>query len=101
MTDLDKLIDAVERGAFLADVLPRHREMVAYRAFSGSLDAAKALHDALLPGFNFVISGNDAEIWRTGEYLDTISGGDYLDDPARAWLIAILKAYRAQQDETK
>lgn len=47
---LDKLIEAVEDGTFLMDVFPDGRtERIAYEAFSGSIDAAKALHEALPP----------------------------------------------------
>ena len=41
------------------DVFPDGRtERIAYEAFSGSLDAAKALHEALLPGCGLV-EGSD------------------------------------------
>lgn len=77
----------------------------AHCAFMGSLDAAKALHDAVLPGWT--LNG----LWEkrhpdkgqhpTGEWvclLFGIVGGKYYgpevtsNDPARAWLLAILRA---------
>lgn len=63
-------------------------------AYKGSLDAAMALHEAVLPGFFWQRQGfvmivtNDHTGWGNGIY------GKARDDtnPARAWLIAILKA---------
>jgi hypothetical protein len=66
----------------------------AYEAYNGSLDAAKALHDAVLPGYvmtipeNYkVVVSNSFSQWHVGE------GKDH----ARAWLIAILKVLIAQE----
>jgi len=77
-------------------------------AYGGSLDAAKALHDAVLPDEGW-------ELWRTGKYPGMIPGSPdhefaaavgwghvvkgYADTPARAWLIAILKALIAQEKD--
>ena len=62
-----------------------------------SLDAAKALHEALLPGWIWQKSGGKISVqhWEV-EHTHT----DY-DVPARAWLVAILKAYQAQLAEAK
>ena len=78
----------------------------AWCAYKGSLDAAKALHDAVLPHEGW-------EIYRTGMYPGMIPGscpdpyqamigwgtrvGAHNADPARAWLCAILKALIAQE----
>ena len=64
------------------------------QSHDGSLDAAKALHEAVLPGWRFTI-------WADGEvvYQDDIKGTpvDRKCDPARAWLIAIIKALIAEE----
>lgn len=54
-------------------------------AFDGSLDAAQALHEAVLPGVE----------WPEITDVDQRPSGN----PARAWLIAILKAL-ITKDET-
>lgn len=106
MTDLDKLIEAVEVGELQSAMFhgacmkgfSRHHRHSVYLALNGSLDAAKELHDELLPGQHWVI-GMSA---KTGEATADIAGMDPIEgtvrmaDPARAWLLAILKAYRAQ-----
>jgi hypothetical protein len=103
---LTKLIEAVERGEWPGQtngiaraVFPYNEDwrqdhgVMAHEAFDGSLDAAKRLHDALLPGW----------AWETGTYLGGLStakvwqsnakGHIAIDaDPARAWLLAVLKA---------
>ncbi len=61
-------------------------------AFHGSLDAAKALHEALLPDHEWQVdSGPSATVYR---FLD---GGPVQftaedDNHARAWLLAVLDA---------
>lgn len=74
------------------------------RAFNGYLDAAKALHEALLPGWNLsnLVQGDSREKpwWvelRRGYHtsFDLCRDGK-ADNPARAWLIAILRANLAE-----
>lgn len=80
-------------------------------AFSGSLDAAKALHDAVLPGWTlttmFQMRHPDNGQHPNGKWevgLIGIFPGKVRhayttrDDPARAWLIAIIKALIAQEE---
>lgn len=106
---IDKLIAAVEAGGDwppLDDLWKSmglgdgHRVGLAY---NGSLDAALALHNALLPGWVAKLSAGGAgagvtkwhctvEDWNEGTELH----GDNQPSTARAWLLAILKAYRAQ-----
>jgi hypothetical protein len=57
------------------------------RAYNGSLDAAKALHEEVLPGWNHIVC-------RDYVYVGSFQGKS--DNPARAWLIAILKALIAE-----
>lgn len=104
MTDLEKLIEAVEGGVAPLDAIAKmkllglpsvinnnlHEVSSAYR---GSLDAAKALHEALLPGWGWERSWSGYMIVSRGSmtWKETNT-----PDPARAWLLAVLKAYRAQ-----
>ena len=73
----------------------------AHKAYDGSLDAAKALHEAVLPDIGW-------EVYRTAKYPGMIPGSctspykaivgwgtqvsGHADNPARAWLIAVLRA---------
>lgn len=81
----------------------------AYR--KGDLNAAKSLHDALLPGWRWGVSYND----HTGmpypfqtfwvQNPEGNSGTSFFkpigttNDPARSWLVAILRAKLAQTDQ--
>jgi hypothetical protein len=66
-----------------------------FPAYRGSLDAAKALHEAVLPGYAWSLYEEDS-----GEFLSLVSNRanpkvyeeEWHKTPARAWLIAILKA---------
>lgn len=104
MSDLGKLIYEVERGSIstdhLIDAIEHPLDMLGFEAFDGDLNAAKALHEALLPGWEWRLVENRAWVWRTATNLT--ESGEVEDDafkglPARAWLIAILKAYRSQE----
>lgn len=66
-------------------------------AVRDSLDAAKALHDAVLPGWIFDVTNDSAFVmvpWAEQSddpsFLNQYTGES--DNPARAWLIAILSA---------
>ena len=69
-------------------------------AYCGSLDAAKALHEALLPGWEFGVTINADEptpaayVAKWGATEGSIGDGFEAQavTPARAWLLAILKA---------
>jgi hypothetical protein len=62
-------------------------------AWGGDINEAKNLHAALLPGVSVKIFGTSYNEWRV-----QISGTDAVwgPDPARAWLLAILKAKQAE-----
>ena len=107
MTDraLDDLIAAVEAGTFLANdaLSPRANESIAYRAFSGDLNAAKALHEALLPE-RAVANLRFARRYEEESYATIEMPGGHKPlgralNPARAWLIAILRALAAAQEK--
>lgn len=79
-------------------------------AYHGSLDAAKALHEAVLPGWAVASfqkwPGVDARVklWGTheergGRWHDYTDGRVEAEDPtpARAWLLAILRALIEQE----
>lgn len=112
MTDMDKLIAAVEAGGLDLDRGLRSRVLghkgcaaLCKRAFHGSLDAAKRLHDALLPGWNYCHQNDAASVWKWNEgaqsVWDTaIFSAEMPGHPARAWLLAILKAVNAQERKT-
>lgn len=113
MTGLQRLIEAVEGGASAA-VIDFYTPLdwadgsgdlglVARSAFNGSLDAAKALHEALLGAerYGYGIGPWGARVWIYSSLPDwdrsVRQEVDLVNNPARAWLIAILKAYEAQQ----
>jgi len=86
-----------EEAALVYDAFPPNADDVvgsaewAGLAYDGSLDAAKALHEAVLPGWGFAVTQVGANIEGPMEA--------YSDDartPARAWLICIIRALIAQ-----
>lgn len=106
MTDLDKLIEAVEAGVpFMSYHMGSNAigyGMSVADAFEGSLDAALKLHEALLPGWTRDVDatapecGIDVTLHAPGS--NGVSKGTN-DSEARAWLLAILRAYRSTQGE--
>lgn len=82
--------------------------LTAVEAFKGSLDAAKSLHDAVLPGWavefvsrpfgvrphrTHIMLTDDHTGWGNGKRVNASN-----DDAARAWLLAILRALIAQEE---
>ena len=115
MTDLDELIAAVEAGSFDADTerkAPRFNAFAdafevalgmkpsyadGWGAYRGSLDAALRLHEALLPGWIWNVVESETTVWPgyPGDPKDHQDG--YCEgNPARAWLLAILRAVKAR-----
>ena len=114
MGDLEDLAEAVEAGlpcptiwrdfAAVTDGDVKNPGPIwAFNAYHGSLDAARKLHDALLPTYiaNPMIGGAGAgvskwhcnvEDWDTGQKFS----GRNQPNPARAWLLAILRALIAE-----
>ncbi len=68
----------------------------AYRAYNGSLDAAKALHEAVLPGWDWCMTADKVDVWTGNMMDDGIMRHGEAGTTARAWLIAILKALIAE-----
>lgn len=99
---LDNLIEAVEAG-WAPDVLEHSDAMSAkyirqvMDAYHGSLDAALALHEALLPGWRARIDVGTRRhrCWTVDPMNKKVDA--YGSSPARAWLLAILRAYRSMQ----
>lgn len=93
MTDaLTRLADAVESGtATTMGFEDAGFDGWAELAYFGSLDAAKALHEAVLPGWEWHLGPSNAKIYPyNGSPLKSWSG--MADTPARAWLLAIIRA---------
>lgn len=109
MGDLAKLIAVVEAGT-CPDFCPMwHSQglcVEAENAFCGSLDAALRLHEALLPWWSIrTIGQTDGGSWFVHivygfptSYSRSARAGyeDVMATPARAWLLAILRALQAQ-----
>lgn len=80
------------------------------RAYNGSLDAAKDLHEAVLPGWivhdfsqnSRSMGWNIVLASKSGTYSTSHQGGNvgFCDSPARSWLLAILRAIHAQEGDT-
>lgn len=73
-----------------------------HKASNGSLDAALALHNAVLPGWSYYIGWTTGEpkivasVWpRDTEWKDYDATAE---NPARAWLLAVLKAMKEGKD---
>lgn len=71
----------------------------AWEAYNGSLDAAKALHEALLPGWDWLLNSrsNYAHVWEREDVGDADAEAQSVHSPSRAWLLAIIEALRAQE----
>ena len=106
MTDLnalDALIEAVEMGT--CPLRLSHDSgldlLRARAAHGGSLDAAKALHEALLPGWDIQITTYEDDNFEASvsKPLEVKTYDGVSQWMASAWLLAILKAYRANQTQ--
>ena len=98
------LIKAVEAGtANMRDFIdafgriPMGNNIEAYNAYHGSLDAAKALHEALLPGCDWGRTEGNIYVKNPNVGSRSTKWGGPNEDPARAWLLAILRAKEAGQ----
>ena len=104
---LGKLIKSVEAGTATRTQI----EELAVQAFGLSdlcidigsayarkdLNAALAVHDALLPGWAWTVdAGDGASVDNRGDVGPTYSG-DIPGKPSRSWLLAILRAKEGDQ----
>jgi len=108
MTDRLKALiavrDAVKAGApatvsaeHIYKAFGKHLQTRFWEAYSGSLDAAKTLHEAVLPGWGWDVANVGAcelDCYKTGVKVEALS---FIDNPARAWLLAILEALIAME----
>ena len=99
---LDAMIAAVEAGdaTFDTDAFDDlDQQVCVLRAYVGSLDDALALHNALLPeraAIGITFGGEYGATATIPPTWDQFSIAESNLIPARAWLLATLKAYRAQ-----
>jgi len=82
---------------------PDDRHLRVMGAYHGSLDAAKALHETVLPASASAVVDmeGDCDLYGgtgDGEW-ECSRSSSCQNNPARAWLIAILKALIAEEDE--
>ena len=108
MTDLLKLAERVEAGetsVVLQYALTRefgNESDLIESAINGSLDAAKTLHDAVLPGWIYTINWYRPTMKLSAEVYVAETGGTEKDfrgaseTPAAAWVAAILRAKHAE-----
>ena len=118
---LEALLVRVKAGEWpddygAAPLLSHLSDCLALAAFEGSLDAAKALHDAVLPGWPVRVMDHSQDYlgghgwhacvnWphmnapegRSAYLADSYSYTAWANNPARAWLIATLKALIAME----
>ena len=98
LRDLLVKVEAGEAGwnrlaTIAEDALPPREAALAATAYRGSLDAAKALHEAVLPGWvGSFASDGFARVAKGGRVLTLMECARIEGQPARAWLIAILRA---------
>jgi len=107
--ELQRLIEAVEGGEpdsdKVFDMVPRNlvnKWGYILKAYLGSLDAAKALHESLLPGWDIKFTTcEDGSFEASVSKPMAVNTHDGVSHwMARAWLLAILKAYQVQQNAT-
>jgi len=74
----------------------QNRAGFAWDAYNGSLDAAKALHDAVLPVWRVSHAWGSGDKWVWNLTKSNPDQPDYsageCENPARAWILAILEA---------
>lgn len=110
--DLKKLIEAVEASSisysnldpFVAALGMNTQANDAHMAYRGSLDAAKALHEALLPGWIFDLTNGSCFVCPGLDDDDATTSGQYAGESdvwSRAWLLAILRALVGQAEGGK
>jgi len=65
----------------------------------GSLDAALSLHKAVVPEWRWLIEATGScSLYDRDENLATVIDVDDVNPPARAWLLAIIKAKIAESE---
>ena len=108
MTALQELLAKVKAGDGISSEDTGHvfdsvyHVSYALNADYGSLDAAKALHEAVLPDWGRSVDATAPEMGVEVKLhsADSVSIGDHQPTEARAWLIAIIEALIAQEQAT-
>ena len=90
-------VDQAYMPPFLAAFDMSWVAMYAWKANQGSLDAAMALHDAVLPGWGWYLDDCGSVSVYFGEN-GLEFGARNTGNPARAWICAILQALIAECD---
>ena len=105
MGDLRGLIAKVEAGTATAydfglmfPLATNFEHTRAWEAYQGSLDAAKALHEALLPGWYWSLAEDDDYGFCCKVFFKRLYN-EYSIVASRAWLLAILRALEAEGDK--
>ena len=97
LTELIEKVEAGDRSASLRDTPLKGNGGLYEGALNGSLDAAKALHDAVLPGWiGYADTTGFAWLYEDENESQTQSAL-IPSNPARAWLLAILRALHAME----
>lgn len=108
MSDLNALAERVEAGASIGDVVNElmvglgvnDARPIIKAIHNHSLDAAQALHDAVLPGWGWATGYDNVNelhfcnVW-SGKHENMTEA--YAPTPAAAWVAAILRA-KAQEE---
>lgn len=102
MTDFNELAERVEAGEAFShnfrNIFDEQSSRNAHEALKGSLDAAKALHDAVLPGWGWHIREDGDGCYASCLYPKhnlVTPGSATAKTPAAAWVAAILRAKAA------
>ena len=111
LTDLLVMIEAGDNAGFrkanravfstpCQDMALQLREEHSRHAYKGSLDAALALHEAVLGvTFNYSIHKDSASVMTWAHTIEGKTFSAKNNIPARAWLIAIIKALIAEETQ--
>ena len=111
LTALKELAEKVEAGTLSDELSPHYarrglwsnsafqldERKLAFRAYNGSLDAAHSLHKAVLGDrWDYVMTSDTVDVWKLNSSAMLMSKsmcqGKSDTSPARAWLLAIIKA---------
>jgi len=107
LSDLLALVESGEATGKIGPIMINYwhveTEVHALSAYTRSLDSARYLQNAMLPGWTRAVDasapecGITVELFAPGQQPDqTVKGNDAVE--SRAWLIAILKALIAGED---
>ena len=105
MSKLEALKEQVEGGVaggwmVFSDAfgpLSYNRHVLAQEAYNGSVDAAIALMEAVLPGWGWEINKKSARL--AGPEGEVFYGQRFSEAPARLFLYAIIDALISQEDK--